>query len=114
MHTWYIVEIVISVIALLLIFIVAGILIRKKLRRAASAGTVTSQTKAAKAGLDISIDKLEAHHLAGGNVDRVVDALIAAQSANINLEFERVAAIDLAGCDVLEAVQWGLGFVRRL
>jgi uncharacterized protein YqfA (UPF0365 family) len=43
--------------------------------------------------------------LAGGNVDRVVNALIAAQRANINLEFERAAAIDLAGRDVLQAVQ---------
>jgi len=43
--------------------------------------------------------------LAGGNVDRVVDALIAAHRAQINLTFERAAAIDLAGRDVLEAVQ---------
>ncbi|MCY8279197.1 flotillin-like protein FloA, partial [Bacillus inaquosorum] len=45
------------------------------------------------------------HYLAGGNVDRVVNALIAAQRANIELTFERCAAIDLAGRDVLEAVQ---------
>ena len=61
--------------------------------------------KATKAGLDLSINKLEAHHLAGGNVDRVVNALIAAQRAEITLEFERAAAIDLAGRDVLTAVQ---------
>lgn len=53
----------------------------------------------------MSINKLEAHYLAGGNVDRVVNALIAAQRANIPLEFERAAAIDLAGRNVLEAVQ---------
>jgi len=53
----------------------------------------------------VSINKLEAHYLAGGNVDRVVNALIAAQRANIPLEFERAAAIDLAGRNVLEAVQ---------
>src|SRR5690554_407008 len=53
----------------------------------------------------VSVDKLESHYLAGGNVDRVVNALIAAQRANINLSFERGAAIDLAGRDVLEAVQ---------
>ena len=58
-----------------------------------------------KAGLNIPINKLEAHFLAGGNVDRVINALIAAQRANIPLEFERAAAIDLAGRDVLEAVQ---------
>jgi uncharacterized protein YqfA (UPF0365 family) len=61
--------------------------------------------KAEKAGIPISINKLEAHYLAGGNVDRVVNALIAAQRANIPLAFERAAAIDLAGRNVLEAVQ---------
>jgi len=61
--------------------------------------------KSVKAGIPVSVDKLEAHHLAGGNVDRVVDALIAAQRADINLSFERAAAIDLAGRNVLEAVQ---------
>jgi uncharacterized protein YqfA (UPF0365 family) len=61
--------------------------------------------KATKAGLDISINKLEAHLLAGGNVDRVVNALIAAQRAGIPLDFEKSAAIDLAGRDVLQAVQ---------
>ncbi|MGO1651817.1 flotillin-like protein FloA, partial [Senegalia sp. (in: firmicutes)] len=48
---------------------------------------------------------LEAHYLAGGNVNTVVDALIAAQRANIELGFERATAIDLAGRNVLEAVQ---------
>jgi len=61
--------------------------------------------KATKAGLDLSINKLEAHALAGGNVDRVVNALIAAQRADIPLGFERASAIDLAGRDVLQAVQ---------
>jgi uncharacterized protein YqfA (UPF0365 family) len=53
----------------------------------------------------VELDKLESHYLAGGNVDRVVNALIAAQKAGINLSFDRAAAIDLAGRDVLEAVQ---------
>ena len=44
---------------------------------------------------------LEQHFLAGGNVDRVVDALIAAQKADIPLDFKRATAIDLAGRDVL-------------
>jgi uncharacterized protein YqfA (UPF0365 family) len=48
---------------------------------------------------------LEAHFLAGGNVDRVVKALISADKAGIDLTFQRAAAIDLAGRDVLEAVQ---------
>ena len=64
-----------------------------------------SLIKARKAGLDVTINQLEAHYLAGGNVDKVVNALIAAQRANIPLGFERAAAIDLAGRDVLEAVQ---------
>jgi len=61
--------------------------------------------KAHKAGLGLSVVQLEAHYLAGGNVDRVVNALIAAERAAIPLKFERAAAIDLAGRDVLQAVQ---------
>ena len=53
----------------------------------------------------MNANQLEAHYLAGGDVDRVVDALIAAQRATMSLTFERAAAIDLAGRDVLEAVQ---------
>ena len=82
-----------------------GTLIGMKLRRVAPIRIVIPQIKAVKSGLDLSINKLEAHYLAGGNVDRVVNALIAAQRAQFNLEFERAAAIDLAGRDVLEAVQ---------
>ncbi len=66
---------------------------------------VTSKIMAVKAGLKFSTDALESHYLAGGNVSRVVQALIAADKANIELEFNRAAAIDLAGRDVLEAVQ---------
>lgn len=80
-------------------------LVGMRLRRVVPAKVVNPLIKATKAGINISINKLEAHYLAGGNVDRVVNALIAAQRANIPLEFERAAAIDLAGRDVLEAVQ---------
>lgn len=80
-------------------------MIGMKLRRVPPHRIVNALIKAEKAGLEISIDKLEAHYLAGGNVDRVVDALIAAQRAGIDLVFERAAAIDLAGRNVLEAVQ---------
>ncbi|MBI9089010.1 MAG: flotillin-like protein FloA [Desulfobacterium sp.] len=66
---------------------------------------VTSKIMAVKAGLDISSDDLESHFLAGGNVSRVVKSLIAADKANIELGFNRSAAIDLAGRNVLEAVQ---------
>jgi len=80
-------------------------LIGMRLRRVPPVKIVAPLIKAVKAGLDLTVDKLEAHYLAGGNVDRVVDALIAAERANISLPFERAAAIDLAGRDVLEAVQ---------
>jgi uncharacterized protein YqfA (UPF0365 family) len=60
---------------------------------------------AVKAGLNISTNDLETHYLAGGNVVRVVQALIAANKANIDLDFQRSTAIDLAGRDLLDAVQ---------
>jgi uncharacterized protein YqfA (UPF0365 family) len=66
---------------------------------------VESKIMAVKAGIDIPTDSLESHFLAGGNVSRVVQALIAADKANIDLAFNRAVAIDLAGRDVLEAVQ---------
>ncbi|MBW1915737.1 MAG: flotillin-like protein FloA [Deltaproteobacteria bacterium] len=66
---------------------------------------VESKIMAVKAGIDISTDDLESHYLAGGNVGRVVQSLIAADKANIDLKFNRAVAIDLAGRDVLEAVQ---------
>jgi uncharacterized protein YqfA (UPF0365 family) len=80
-------------------------LIGMRFRRVPPAKIVNPKIKADKAGLDIGVDKLEGHYLAGGNVDRVINALIAAQRADIPLPFERAAAIDLAGRDVLEAVQ---------
>lgn len=80
-------------------------LIGMRLRRVAPSRIVNPMIKATKAGLDININELEAHFLAGGNINTLVDALIAAQRANIPLEFERAAAIDLAGRNVLEAVQ---------
>lgn len=76
-----------------------------RLRRVIPSKIVNPLIKADKAGLGITVNQLEAHYLAGGNVDRVVNALIAAERANIKLPFERAAAIDLAGRDVLEAVQ---------
>jgi len=80
-------------------------LIGMRLRRVPPARIVNPLIKADKAGLNISVNQLEAHYLAGGNVDRLVDALIASARADISLPFERAAAIDLAGRDVLEAVQ---------
>lgn len=80
-------------------------LIGMRLRRVPPVRIVGPLIKAVKAGLDTEVNQLEAHYLAGGNVDRVVNALIAAQRAEIPLSFERAAAIDLAGRNVLEAVQ---------
>lgn len=80
-------------------------LIGIRLRRVKPKRVIEPLIKAHKAGIQLKTNQLEAHFLAGGNVDRVVDALIAAQRADINLTFERCAAIDLAGRDVLEAVQ---------
>lgn len=80
-------------------------LVGMRLRRVPPSNIVSPMIKSHKAGLRLKSDQLEAHYLAGGNVDRVVDALIAAQRADIDLSFERAAAIDLAGRDVLEAVQ---------
>ncbi len=80
-------------------------LIGMRLRRVPPARIVNPLIKAEKAGLEPGLDRLEAHFLAGGNVDRVVNALIAAHRAGIELPFERAAAIDLAGRDVLQAVQ---------
>ncbi len=80
-------------------------LVGMRVRKVVPSRIVNPMIKATKAGLDISINKLEAHYLAGGNVDRVVNALIAAQRAGIPLGFEQSCAIDLAGRDVLNAVQ---------
>lgn len=80
-------------------------LIGMRIRRVRPSNIVDPMIKATKAGISLTIDKLEAHYLAGGDVNTVVNALIAAQRANINLEFEQAAAIDLAGRDVLEAVK---------
>ena len=61
--------------------------------------------KAQKAGMNVNANQLESHLLSGGRVDNVVDALIAAHRANLDLSFERAAAIDLAGRNVFEAVR---------
>ena len=80
-------------------------MIGMKLRRVKPAKIVMPLIKARKAGLNLGVNQLEAHYLAGGNVDNVVNALIASERAGIELEFEKAAAIDLAGRNVLEAVK---------
>lgn len=76
-----------------------------RLRRVVPARIILPLIKATKAGIALQVNQLEAHYLAGGNVDGVVDALIAAERAGIDLPFEKAAAIDLAGRNVLEAVK---------
>ncbi len=72
---------------------------------------VTAKVMAKQAGLSIdrrdgiSTERLEAHYLAGGNVMGVINAIIAAHRAGIDLDFDRASAIDLAGRDVLDAVR---------
>jgi len=79
-------------------------LVGMKLRRVKPALIVRPMIKATKAGLPVKSNQLEAHYLAGGNVDNVINALIAAERAGISLSFEKASAIDLAGRDVFEAV----------
>lgn len=80
-------------------------LVGMKLRRVVPAKIVLPLIKATKAGLSMKANELEAHLLAGGNVDSVVNALVAAERAGISLSFEQASAIDLAGRDVFEAVK---------
>ncbi len=79
-----------------------------KLRHVPSGLIVQSRITAVKAGIPLNTDQLEAHYLAGGDVTQVVRALIAADKASLNLDFNRAAAIDLAthqsGKSVFEAV----------
>ncbi|MHB8461233.1 MAG: flotillin-like protein FloA [Vulcanimicrobiaceae bacterium] len=66
---------------------------------------VNNLVRSRKAGLDLTVDQMQSHYLAGGNVENVVLAMIAAQRAQIPLAWQRAAAIDLAGRNVLEALQ---------
>ena len=110
-----IVVIVIIVLAIFLHFVPMGLwisalasgvhvpisaLVGMRIRRIVPQRLVYPLIKANKAGLDLTISQLETHYLAGGNVDRVINALIAAQRANIEMAFEKACAIDLAGRDV--------------
>lgn len=80
-------------------------LIGMKLRRVPPHQVVLTYISAVKAGLEISTGMLEAHYLAGGSMQNVVHAMIAADKANIELKFQQAAAIDLAGRNIIDAVQ---------
>lgn len=82
-----------------------GELIGMRLRRVSPSAVVNPRIAAVKAGRGVATNTLESHYLAGGNVERVITALISADKAGIKLDFKQAAAIDLAGRDVLEAVQ---------
>lgn len=77
-----------------------------RIRKVPANVIVRAMIEAHKAGLsDVNRDDLEAHYLAGGNVEKVVHALVSAAKANIDLGFKMATAIDLAGRDVFQAVQ---------
>jgi uncharacterized protein YqfA (UPF0365 family) len=80
-------------------------LVFMRIRRVSPRLIVESMITTHKAGLNLASDQLEAHYLAGGNVQQVVKALISADKANISLDFKQATAIDLAGRNVFEAVQ---------
>jgi uncharacterized protein YqfA (UPF0365 family) len=82
-----------------------GELIGMRLRRVPPRAIIEPKISAHKAGIQLSTDQMEAHFLAGGNVARVILALISADRADIDLPWQRATAIDLAGRDVLEAVR---------
>ena len=96
---------ILEVIAMSLRQVNPKIVIESKIQ-AVQAGLETKKTKDNNDGpWLVSTNRLESLYLAGGKVHRVVDALVAAKSAGIMLNFDQAAAIDLAGRDVLEAVQ---------
>ena len=82
-----------------------GALIGMRFRRVPPSLIVNTLITARKAGLSLTDDQLQSHFMAGGNVENVVRAMIAAQRAQIPLDWQRAAAIDLAGRNVLEALQ---------
>ena len=80
-------------------------LVGMRLRKVPPTAIVRPLITAFKAGIYVDTSQLEAHYLAGGHVQSVINSLISADKANIDLTFERATAIDLAGRDVFEAVQ---------
>lgn len=120
METFIIIGICLVALIIFLIFFPIGIwfqalisgvhtslvqLVFMRFRKVPPAVIVNNLISASKAGLKLSQNELEAHYLAGGRVNSVVNALISADKANMNLDFKTATAIDLAGRDVLKAVQ---------
>ncbi len=82
-----------------------GSLVRMRIIGIPPSVIVNNLVRSRKAGLQLTVEQMQSHYLAGGNVENVVLAMIAAQRAQIPLEWQRAAAIDLAGRNVLEALQ---------
>jgi len=80
-------------------------LVMMRFRKVNAKSVVINRISAKKAGLEVSTNELEAHYLAGGRITNVVRAMIAADKAKIDLQWEIATAIDLAGRDILEAVR---------
>src|SRR3982750_3784127 len=80
-------------------------LIGMSVRRVSPVAIVNARVQATRAGLEITTPEMESHVLAGGDVQRVINAMIAADKANIELPWKTATAIDLAGRDILDAVQ---------
>ncbi|MFV0504584.1 MAG: flotillin-like protein FloA [Lachnospirales bacterium] len=80
-------------------------LIGMRLRRVKPILIIKPLIKATKANIDVNVNQLESHYLSGGDVNNIVNALVASHRANLDLTFERAAAIDLAGRNVFEAVR---------
>jgi uncharacterized protein YqfA (UPF0365 family) len=122
-NIWLIVGIVAVLFAVVMLFVVGQFLkiwiqamlsnahvgflelIGMKLRNVDIRTVVLSRIRAVKAGLDIPTSALETHYLAGGRVPNVISAMIAARGAKIDLGWNTATAIDLAGRDILDAVQ---------
>lgn len=83
----------------------ASKLVGMKLRNVDMKLIVNAYINATKAGVKVNISDLETHYMAGGNVERIVEALIIAQGAKINLSVANAKAIDLANRDILQAIQ---------
>jgi uncharacterized protein YqfA (UPF0365 family) len=80
-------------------------LIGMRLRKVDVRTVVFSRIRSVKAQLDVPTEALETHALAGGNVGKVISALIAAQKAKIELPWDQAAAWDLAGEDVMAYIK---------
>jgi uncharacterized protein YqfA (UPF0365 family) len=122
-QVWIIVGIVVALFVVVMLFVVGQFinlyiqallsnahvglldLVGMRLRKVDIRTIVLSRIRAVKAGLDIPTSALEQHYLAGGRVPNVVSAIIAARAAKIDLHWDTARAIDLAGRNILDAVQ---------